>query len=412
MQLVQISHVPPNPATLTWTGVRTARECWRGFEQRFVAQAPALAAVELERGSGVHEILHAVGLARFEGRELDDSEIARLIERHAAVLLPEAADDLRAVAVRAIERDYLPRLPSDAQDVGFERPFAIDENGVPCEWDSPRAIFRSIFDVCYRENGGLLGVNDDYKTSRLITAPAEQSRLYAWAMSCLHPDLEEVLVRLRYVRYGIVKDLLYDAEDLAELRATVPLELRALRDEVIARTAANDWPTRISDACRYCAYRGTCPAMRSDVEPVLAIDTDEEACLLADAEVVLAIQLTEVRAALKAWTTLHGAIDLGAEEYGPRAVPHETVADVATAAAILTERGVTAEKLYSCLSLPKTELSKLVTAAISDAPKRERKDAREAVMRQLRDERALVDEPTVKFGRRAKSDETPAEEAA
>lgn len=407
---LHISHVPPQPTTLTWTGVRTARECWRAFWSRFVAQIEPIAAVELERGSGVHEILHAVGLARFEGREMDDEQITALIERHAAVLLPEAADDLRAISRRAIERDYLPTLPSDATDVGFERAFAIDASGKPVMWDSAAAIFRSIFDVAFRENGGTLGVVDDYKTSRLITAPGEQMRLYAWAMTCLYPDLEEVLVRLRYVRYGVTKEQLYDAEALAELRRTVPVELAALRDEVARRREAQDWPTRVTvQACNSCAYGPTCPEREASLGPLAT----ESSRALADRLVTIEAEAAQIKEALKGRVERDGPQDLGGGEvYGPIAKQRQSVADAALAANVFTDLGVPTETLWEHVGLTSGAINKLTTAAIADAPRKEKKDARERVMQQLRGAGVFKVETFTTVGRFAKSDETPAEEEA
>ncbi len=397
----QLSHIPPAPTTLTWTGVRTLRECPLAFLRRFIERVLEFAAPELERGSGVHEILEQLGRAEYEQRTVSDGELTAMIEARAALLVPEAADDLRRIVRAVVARGLLPSFPSDAQDVGFERPFAIDDEGRAVEWDSPDALFRSILDVVYRENGGTLAVIDDYKTSRAIENPGEQMRLYAWAGFILWPDVEEVLVRLRFVRYGAIREHIYTRGELDGAGA----ELLALHDDVIRRQAEGDWTPRISDRCRTCAYRSACPAMAN--APV-AEATDGHG--LADRLVALRVQVDETERALRAFVTANGPVDLGSEVYGFIERAKESVENVGLAASLLTDRGVETEKLYSELSLPKAGLNKLITAAIASVPKNERKDQRELVMQQLRDERALVSRTDVEFRRVKKADETPADE--
>jgi hypothetical protein len=402
--VAMVSHIPAVPTILTWTGVQTLREDPFAFFLRFVEKRQPMAAVELERGSGVHEILEQLGRAKYEGREVSPAELLAMTEARAALLVPEAADDLRAIVKRAVERDLMPDFPSDAQDVGFERAFAVSAEGREVPRDSEGALFQSIFDVVYRENGGTLAVVDDYKTSRKIENPGEQMRLYAWAAFAIWPDVEEVLVRLRFVRYGVVKERLYVRGDLDGVAA----ELQALQDEIYRRQGEGDWTPRISDRCRTCGYRATCPAMRV---PRASMPEAKDPRALADRLVQLKVAQEQTEAALRAWAEAYGPVDLGDEVYGPVAREKESVEDAAAAAAILREQGVTPEKLWSEVSLPKAALNKLVTAAIADVPKKERKDARARVEQLLRDEGALVKRTDVEFRRVKKTDETPAEEA-
>lgn len=375
-----LSHTPPRPATLTWTGVKTFRECRLRFARRYVQRLPELSGAELERGSAVHSVLEQIGRAAHAGTPLDTEQVELLVAEQVATIHPEAARDAREIVRRYLERGGLPSFPSDATNVGFEVPFAVDCDGMPVAWDAPDAMFRSVFDVVYRENGGELAVVRDYKTNWVIDEPGEQMRLYAWAACCLWPEVEEVVVELHFVRYGAVRRAVLARADVAPVLA----ELRVVHAEVTdAIAAAGDVEERFAarlstSACGTCSYQALCPRARGPLrvapDRIDYSDREETARYL----VRLEAEAKRVREALLASVGEHGPIDLGDETFGPVAREKKS-AVAAVAADVLMERGVSNEDVWAAVSLPSADLKKLVTKAIASAPRKERGAAREAV---------------------------------
>jgi hypothetical protein len=378
----QVSHIPERAGVLTWTGTRTFRECRLRFARRYVQRLPERVGPELERGSAVHAVLEQIGRAAHEGTPLSDEQVETLIAEQTATLHPEAAQDARELLARYIERGGPPGFPSDAENVGFEVPFAIDRDGRPAEWDAP-AMFRSVWDVVYRENGGSLAVVRDYKTNWVIEDPGEQMRIYAWAACCLWPEVEEVVVELHFVRYGAVRRAVLAREQSASVLA----ELRVVHAEVV--DAANGegaieerFPPRVSTACLTCSFVESCPAMRREVPLATPIADDADAVRAARELVRLRVEAKRVEEQLAAWAGDHGPVDLGDETFGPVAKEKKS-AIAAIAADVLMERGVTTEQVWEAVSLPSAELNKLVTKAIASAPKKEKAAARERVLQAI-----------------------------
>lgn len=404
---MSLSHTPNSPTTLSWTGAKRFRECPLQFKRRFVERLPEILGEPLERGIATHTVLERIGRAAHAGSPLTDAQLAIVTAEAMAVIAPAAADDAREILCRYLEQGGIPGLPSDAQDVAFEYPFAIDRDGQAVDWDDPAAMIRSVLDRVYRENGGTLAVIDDYKTNWVIEQPGEQMRIYAYAACCLWPEVEEVVVRLRFVRYGqCSREEVIGRDEALAFGATIV----ALHDAVIDAVNADAFPARVSNACLQCSFTRSCPEMAREASP-RQLSTADDARAAADDLVRLTVRGKEIAEQLAAFVGLNGPIDLGTETYGPVSRAKESVEDAGAVAALLAERGVDSTKLWSEVSIPKAALSKLVTAAIASAPKGEKKSAREAVMQELRDDGALKTRTDIELRRTKKTDELPAEEA-
>ncbi len=380
-----LSHTPDRPTVLTWTGIRLLTACLLAWARQFVQRLPYVIGPELQRGSGVHEVLEILGRAAHAGRTLSDEQIETVIAEQTAMLDPAAAAEARMILGGYLARGGLPGFPSDATDVEFERPFAIDALGQPVAWDAADAIFRSIWDVVYRENGGSLAVVRDYKTSWGIEDPGEQMRLYAWAACCLWPEVEEVVVELHFVRYGVVRRDVLPREDVQPVGAA----MRVRHAEVVERLAnlgdgdnaavEKAFPARVTNACNTCSYTSSCPKMQTPVPVIEVLVGPIEAAIAANALVRLGVQRAALEKQLAAYVEQHGPVDLGDEVYGPVPKPKKSAVP-AVAAAVLAEHGVTDEQLWEAVTLPSANLNKLVTKAIASAPKKEKGAARERVV--------------------------------
>ncbi|HEY8377467.1 MAG TPA: PD-(D/E)XK nuclease family protein [Nannocystis sp.] len=376
-------------------------DCSLEYRRRYIDRIAEPASAPAETGIAFHEI--------GESSTADDDALLSLMVRKAALLPEESAKDLRAIVEKYLSWGGFPPLPSDAQDVAHELKIALTADGQPCAWDSPDAAFRARLDRIYRENGGSQLVIDDWKTSRKIDKPGEQMRRYAYAAACVFPDVEEIVCRLHFVRFrGGIRVATYQA---ADVRENVPLELAAIAEEIERRTRENDWKPRVGEHClSRCSYRHLCPAFAGEVKPLPVIETEEQAREAAGQELVLRGQLATLQKSLQAYARRNGPIDLGDELLGYQRAEKVSVEDARTAAKVLMAKGVDADRIWSAMSLRKTELNKLVTAAIADAKRGEKASAREAVERELAEYGALQTTVSSTWKRVKKTVEEEAEE--
>jgi hypothetical protein len=95
-------------------------------------------------------------------------------------------------------------LPPAMDGPGVENKLAFDVDWQPCEFFSEAAYFRMVIDFHFRQDS--LGVIIDWKTNRAMTQTVEkdlQLRTYGWGLKqALYPDIQEVLLRLHFLRYG------------------------------------------------------------------------------------------------------------------------------------------------------------------------------------------------------------------
>ena len=394
-----VSDAPLSPSRL-----RLLRTCPRGFEQRYVLGRKEPASLPAEGGTGAHLALEHLVRCRLERNTLSDEDVAQALAIACAELVPEAAADVRQIVRRAWTNGWLPDFPSDAEGVGLELAVALDRDGQPVDWDAPEALWRGRLDLCWRENRGTLAVCDDWKTSRKVGSPDddEQARQYAWALSCLWPDVTEVIVRMRYVRYGAVKEHVFEPEDVAELRRSMPLELEASRAAIARRAGKGDWRPRVSTSCVHCGYWADCPAMQVKPAPVVILETPEDAEFHADRLIALRTALGAETKALAAFTKEHGGIEVEGELVGYHASERLKVDAGQLAAFLAEEHGLDAGQVWELVSLDSRKLGRLLTAALeaAEVPRKNRRAERERLMGQLEAEGIVRREVTTRFDRK------------
>jgi len=245
-------------------------------------------------------------------------------------------------------------LPPALDAPGVENKLAFDADWQPCEFFSEEAHFRMVIDFHFRQKA--LGVIIDWKTNRAMPQTVEkdlQLRTYGWGLKqALYPEIEEVLLRLHFLRYGKEREVLLSSQDLAG----VPDELQA-RIEVI-KTDQTFTPTPGS-FCGWCGITAHCPIMAQALVPidVLAPTTREQAGKAASLLLTLQKMEKELTIRLKEWVKENGSIQLGDLVYGPnQAVSYDLDPRLVTPTLLAT--GLNREEVWPLLSISKTNLEK------------------------------------------------------
>uniref|UniRef100_A0A7V4LCV2 PD-(D/E)XK endonuclease-like domain-containing protein n=1 Tax=Desulfobacca acetoxidans TaxID=60893 RepID=A0A7V4LCV2_9BACT len=306
--------------------------------------------------------------------------------------IPRAADEARATGqlLHAMVADYLERLiatgqptdwvwarlatPSDGHpDVvemwerfyntftlppalvapGVERQLAFDRKWEPVKFSSRRARFRMVLDFHFRQ--GSLAVLIDWKTNRTMNGVEKDLQLlaYGWGLKqALYPDVEEVLLRLHFLRYGREREVLLGPDDLKDVPGMLEEKIGRIEKDKHFDPAPGSF-------CGMCGVTAHCPVMSEALAPVevLAPATREQAEKAASLLLTLQKMEKELSARLKEWVREYGAVQVGDLVYGPsQMVSYDlTPQNVCTT---LLDAGLSREEIWGLLSINKTSLEK------------------------------------------------------
>jgi hypothetical protein len=245
-------------------------------------------------------------------------------------------------------------LPQGLESPGVENRLAFDANWQPCEFFSEKAYFRMVIDFHFRQDS--LGVIVDWKTNREVpqtVAKDLQLRTYGWGLKqALYPEIQEVLLRLHFLRYGKEREVMLEYHDLAE----VPNELEARISTIEADKNYDPTP---GSFCGLCGVTAHCPVMSQALAPieVLAPATREQAEKAAFLLLTLQKMEKELAARLKEWVREHGPVQVGDLVYGPTTVTSYDL-NTKTVVEFLLHEGLDRESVWPLLSITKTNLDK------------------------------------------------------
>jgi hypothetical protein len=211
-----------------------------------------------------------------------------------------------------------------------------------------------VVDFHFRQDS--LGVIIDWKSNRQVPATVEkdlQLRTYGWGLKqALYPDVQEVLLRLHFLRYGKEREILLTPDDLSG----VPDMLKACIEEIEADSTFTPTP---GSFCGWCGVTAHCPVMADALVPVevQAPATREQAEKAASLLLTLQRMEKELAVRLKEWVKEYGPLQVGDLMYGPTKT---TSYDMNPQAVVefLLEAGLERENVWPLLGVTKTSLER------------------------------------------------------
>jgi hypothetical protein len=245
-------------------------------------------------------------------------------------------------------------LPPALEVYGVEHKLAFDRNWQSCEFFAAEAYFRMVVDFHFQQ--GELAVVLDWKSNRAVPETVEkdlQLRTYGWGLKQVaYPDTQEILLRLHFLRYGKEREVLLEPHDLEG----VP---EILVDKINIIEKDQDYTPTPGSFCGLCGIPAHCPAMAQTLMPieVLAPATREQAERAASLLLTLQKMEKELTARLKDWVRENGSINVGDLVYGPsQTISYDLDPQIVTTT--LLEAGLSREKVWSLLSITKSNLEK------------------------------------------------------
>lgn len=336
--------------------------CPQAFRFGRIDRLPGGTSVPRQVGRAAHALLEAyVRHLVKQGAPYDHDALAELVIAVGAGVGGEAAGDFHEAIVPQVERLAFP--VDRMADVRVEHRYAFDRDWKPCDWRAPGVHFRGVVDLSYFEPGLL--VVDDWKTDRKLPPQSEidsslQLEVYAWMLAQAFPDVDEILIRLRFLRYG-------GAERKRKITRAELVDTHARVAAKIARIEAERrFEATPSSLCSWCEYRNVCPAFKAlnDGGVLQEIDTPEQAALALQQRVMRKAELEALDERLRAWVDARGAIPLGdGKVYGYRAQPRLSFDDAAAVGNVLSGLGVPRERILEAFSATKAAIKRALTAA-------------------------------------------------
>lgn len=152
----------------------------------------------------------------------------------------------------------------------------------------------------------------DYKTwyKAMSQADVEQDsqlRRYAVVASKKFPDAREFVCRVDFVRLGIVREVTYTLEQVADFE-------RQLIEEIEECENATEFPATPGTYCDWCSYSKGCPAV--EAANIDVVTNAEEAEKAAAQWLALDARRNAIKAPLSEWCSKNGIVEVGGKEVG------------------------------------------------------------------------------------------------
>jgi CRISPR/Cas system-associated exonuclease Cas4 (RecB family) len=244
-------------------------------------------------------------------------------------------------------------LPPALVEPGVERQLAFDRKWKPVRFSAQRAWFRMVIDFHFRQ--GELGVIVDWKTNRVMNGVEKDLQLltYGWGLKqALYPDIEEVLLRLHFLRYGREREVLLGPDDLKGVPDLLEEKIRVIEKDKHFNPTPGSF-------CGMCGVTAHCPVMSRALAPVevLAPATREQAEKAASLLLTLQKMEKELSVRLKDWVRENGPVQVGDLTYGLQTI---TTYDLDTQAVVefLLNEGLEREAIWPLLNITKTGLDR------------------------------------------------------
>lgn len=161
--------------------------------------------------------------------------------------------------MQGMVKGFANRMVFDKPIIGIEHRIAILRDGELCPWDDPDCMVRGIIDLI--EEGGATRVRiTDYKTGYDTSVGKLQLQIYAWMVGQYLRHIQEIEVRIMFVRWGAVKAKVYTRAQCEtagdQIKARIDLFDKLPRDE---------WVATPGEYCTHCPFAMQCPHKQTTI---------------------------------------------------------------------------------------------------------------------------------------------------
>jgi hypothetical protein len=240
------------------------------------------------------------------------------------------------------------------ESYGAEHKLAFDRNWQPCDFFGDDAYFRMVVDFHFLQ--GELAVVLDWKSNRAVPGTVEkdlQLRTYGWGLKqAVYPEVQEILLRLHFLRYGKEREVLLEPLDLEGVPGFLADKINIIEQD-------KDYNPTPGSFCGPCGVTAHCPIIAQALIPVkiMAPSNREDAQKAASLLLTLQQMEKDLSARLKEWVMVNGPIKVGDLVYGPTTITSYDF-NAQAVATFLLEAGISRDEVWGILSVTKTNLER------------------------------------------------------
>jgi hypothetical protein len=264
------------------------RQCPSAEHSKYTLDLPEISTPEAKRGSREHKVFCEYGTHCIEEGVATDLDYLR-----GRVGTDEDLEIYETFANSHLFDPVVPQMFEAKLDViigGYE--------------------FRAIID--HLEDLGAIIAVTDYKTDHKIRPASEvekdlQLRRYAVVTSKKFPDVARFRCRMDFVRHGVVRDVLYDADDIAAFEAQLIADIKEVEN-------ATEWPATGGVHCNWCSYSKGCPVV--EAENVDVVTNEKQAVEAAGQWLALGARMNAIKAPLSEWCSKNGLVNANGMNVG------------------------------------------------------------------------------------------------
>ena len=285
-------------APYSYSRLSTYIECPRRFQKSYIEGVSGSSGPPAMVGSVLHDFI-----ARYDkicwtagGPQFDQWErVAKLAIKKSKTPIPA---DLRD-EIMGLAHTYASSEGLELEGlIGIEekRAFNIKEEEV--KWNAKDAFIRGAIDRL--QIAGPNAKVTDHKSGQRMSAPPLQLKIYAWIVSVIWAQVQDIECEFNYLRHGWQDSFLITADELPAIKEEV--------NDLIERIEADEKFTPvIGDACSYCDYFGDCPAMKGKKKSYYRVPVNQEELDYLVRELIAAgKQSKEIKKALRAYIDING----------------------------------------------------------------------------------------------------------
>lgn len=287
-------------------------ECPYRFNQKYNLKKQEPEGDLLVVGRICHDVIYNYSNHLREIKQNTDfSSIPEIIDKCLAVHKGYAfADEITDIIIR-FSKTFM--LHDTIYDI--EHKFGLDRDLVPVGWPKNPSGWNYVFFVGKIDRIDTLNEEHikitDYKSGWSTDTDKFQLQLYALALSRIFPKAQKFTIELDFIRFGIQKQSIITLEDIIKTKK----KLFKLVEEIESTTR---WEPRPGDACKWCGFLDSCPAMKNALgNPVDGnILVEDQARRAAESILLLTARLDAYRKSLQEWVKARGPVIHNGYQFG------------------------------------------------------------------------------------------------
>ena len=246
-------------------------------------------------------------------------------------------------------------------DFQIEQQLAYDENWNRVEWFADDVFWRGVMDRSHWEQDLL--VITDYKSNRKIDSQSVidnslQLKIYAWLAYLQYPQAENILIRLDYIRYSVIRKRMIELDEILQVPDLIMQHVNLIEQE-------QDFKPKISSYCDWCSFQSYCNYFQDLLQDQSngQLDGKEAAIDLATKVRAMESFVDQAKDRLKNWVEMNEPIEVGNEILDFHKRVERSFDEPFAVVQMLGTLGMTKEQIWDILNLSHSKVKSAMKKA-------------------------------------------------